>query len=67
LFVADIIKGWLVGFALGGPFLAAFLKIFKWAGDSFVPFLMAFLCVFPVWTVLEPELKNLRPGSPSKF
>ena len=43
LFIADTIKGWLVGFALGAPFLAAFLKIFKWAGDSFIPFLMAFL------------------------
>jgi STE24 endopeptidase len=46
LFVTDTIKGWLVGFALGGPLLAAFLKIFKWAGDSFIPFLMAFLSVF---------------------
>jgi len=43
LFITDAIKGWLVGFVLGAPFLAAFLKIFKWAGDSFIPFLMAFL------------------------
>jgi len=42
-FVTDIIKGWLVGFAIGGPFLAAFLAIVRWAGDRFVPWLMAFL------------------------
>jgi len=52
LFVTDTIKGWLVGFALGGPFLAAFLKIFKWAGDSFIPFLMAFLLTFQILMVL---------------
>jgi STE24 endopeptidase len=46
LFVADMLKGWGIGFAIGAPFLAAFLKIFKWAGDRFVPWLMAFLYDF---------------------
>lgn len=45
LFVMDMIKGWLIGFAIGAPFLAVFLRIFKWAGDRFVPWLMAFLYV----------------------
>lgn len=43
LFVTDLLKGWAVGFVIGAPFLAAFLWVFKWAGDRFVPWLMAFL------------------------
>ena len=43
LFVADLLKGWAVAFVLGTPFLAAFLYIFKWAGDRFVPWLMGFM------------------------
>ena len=41
----NLVKSWLVGFAIGAPFLAAFLSIFQWAGDRFVPWLMAFLYV----------------------
>lgn len=58
LFVTDTIKGWLVGFVVGGPFLAAFLKIFQWAGDSFVPFLMAFLYVCQVRMILGPRTET---------
>ncbi|CCO33594.1 STE24 endopeptidase [Rhizoctonia solani AG-1 IB] len=43
LFVADTLKGWAVGFAIGAPFMAAFLKIVDWAGQSFVPWLMTFM------------------------
>lgn len=43
LFVTDLLKSWAVGFVIGAPFLSAFLAIFKWAGDRFVPWLMAFL------------------------
>lgn len=46
LFVIDLLKGWAVAFVLGAPFLAAFLYIFKWAGDRFVPWLMAFMYSF---------------------
>lgn len=45
LFIADLLKGWGLAFVLGAPFLAAFLYIFKWAGNRFVPWLMAFMCV----------------------
>ena len=45
LFVTDLIKSWLVGFVIGSPFLAGFLWVFRWAGDRFVPWLMAFLYV----------------------
>jgi STE24 endopeptidase len=46
LFIADTLKGWAVGFVIGAPFMAAFLKIVDWAGSSFVPWLMTFLYVF---------------------
>jgi STE24 endopeptidase len=34
LFFADLVKSWVLGIAFGGPLLAGFLKIVKWAGDS---------------------------------
>ena len=40
LFVTDLLKGWTLALVLGAPFLAAFLYVFKWAGDLFVPWLM---------------------------
>jgi len=43
LFITDLLKTWALAFAIGGPFVAAFLYVFKWAGDHFVPWLMAFL------------------------
>jgi STE24 endopeptidase len=46
LFVSDMIKGWGIAAVLGAPFLAGFLKVFQWAGDRFVPWLMGFLYVF---------------------
>jgi STE24 endopeptidase len=46
LFVTDLLKGWMLAFVMGGPFLSAFLYVFEWAGDRFVPWLMAFLLVF---------------------
>lgn len=45
LFVTDMLKGWAVGFTLGLPLLAAFLYVFEWAGDRFIPWLMALLYV----------------------
>jgi STE24 endopeptidase len=43
LFVTDLLKGWLVAFVIGTPFLSAFLWVVRWAGDRFVPWLMGFL------------------------
>lgn len=48
LFVTDLIKSWAIGLAIGAPFLAGFLSVFKWAGNRFVPWLMAFLYDFPI-------------------
>jgi len=67
LFVADMVKGWVIGFVIGAPFLAAFLKIFKWAGDRFIPWLMAFLVAFQLImvvlypTVIQPLFNKLSP------
>lgn len=43
LFVTDLIKGWILAVVIGSPFLSAFLWMFKWAGDRFVPWLTGFL------------------------
>ena len=43
LFVTDLVKSWVLAFTFGAPFLAIFIKIFQWAGDRFVPWLMAFM------------------------
>ena len=59
LFVTDLLKGWAIGFVIGAPFLAAFLRIFEWAGDRFVPWLMAFLyvdCLIGIAFELTPYL-----------
>jgi STE24 endopeptidase len=45
LWIADKLKEQLLFAALGLPLLAGFLKIMDWAGDSFVGYLMLFLCV----------------------
>ena len=46
LFVADLLKGWALAIVIATPFLSAFLYVFKWAGDRFIPWLMGFLYVF---------------------
>jgi STE24 endopeptidase len=38
-----LLKGWGIAIVLITPFLWAFLRIFNWAGDRFVPWLMAFM------------------------
>jgi len=70
LFVADLLKGWALAFVLGAPFLAVFLYIFKWAGDRFVPWLMAFMIAFQLImvviypTVIQPMFNKLSPLAP---
>ena len=44
-FITDMLKSWFLVVAIGAPFLSAFLWIFRFAGDHFVPYLMAFMCV----------------------
>ncbi|KIJ91753.1 hypothetical protein K443DRAFT_471063 [Laccaria amethystina LaAM-08-1] len=67
LFVTDLLKGWALAFGLGAPFIAAFLYIFQWAGDRFVPWLMAFMISFQLVmvvlypTVIQPLFNKLSP------
>ncbi|KAG6330104.1 hypothetical protein ID866_8985, partial [Astraeus odoratus] len=67
LFISDLIKGWVLAIIIGGPFLSAFLYVFKWAGDHFVPWLMAFLLFFQIAmvivypTVIQPLFNKLSP------
>ncbi|KAF8510125.1 peptidase family M48-domain-containing protein [Hysterangium stoloniferum] len=67
LFVTDHIKNWFVALVVGAPFLSAFLAVVRWAGDRFVPWLMAFLLIFqmlmifiyPSW--IQPLFNKLSP------
>ncbi|KAF8576739.1 hypothetical protein K439DRAFT_1397128 [Ramaria rubella] len=67
LFFTDMVKGWLVAFAIGAPFLSAFLFVVRWAGARFVPWLMGFLIAFqmlmvfiyPTW--IQPLFNKLSP------
>jgi STE24 endopeptidase len=43
LYFIDMLKGWALGIVIGTPLLAAFLYIFEWAGDRFVPWVMMLL------------------------
>jgi len=43
LYFADLLKGWALSVVIGTPILAAFLYIFEWAGDRFVPWVMMLL------------------------
>ncbi|KAJ6510597.1 peptidase family M48-domain-containing protein [Mycena sanguinolenta] len=67
LFVADLLKGWAIGAVLLTPFLWAFLRIFNWAGDRFVPWLMAFVLAFQLIMVviypmvIQPLFNKLSP------
>jgi STE24 endopeptidase len=67
LFVTDLLKGWVLAFVLGSPFLAIFLYIFQWAGDRFVPWLMGFMICFQLImvilypTVIQPVYNKLSP------
>ncbi|PSR76912.1 hypothetical protein PHLCEN_2v8136 [Hermanssonia centrifuga] len=67
LFMADMVKGWAIGLVIGAPFLSAFLYVFKWAGDRFVPWLMGFLLAFQISmviiypTIIQPLFNKLSP------
>ncbi|KAJ7915664.1 peptidase family M48-domain-containing protein [Mycena leptocephala] len=67
LFVADLLKGWAIGAVLIPPFLWAFLRIFNWAGDRFVPWLVGFVIAFQMIMVviypmfIQPLFNKLSP------
>ncbi|KAH9942806.1 peptidase family M48-domain-containing protein [Amylocystis lapponica] len=49
LFVADMLKGWALGFVIGAPFLAAFLLAFQ----------MTMVVIYP--TIIQPLFNKLSP------
>ncbi|KZV71232.1 hypothetical protein PENSPDRAFT_578162 [Peniophora sp. CONT] len=73
LYITDMIKSWVLGLVLGTPLLAAFLYIFEWAGDRFLPWLMALLfgfqmlmvVIFP--TFIQPLFNKLSPLQPGEL
>lgn len=65
LFVIDLLKSWALSIILGAPLLAAFLYVFKWAGDRFSPRLMGSMYVHtPPHSHSTPHA-NLPTGSRS--
>lgn len=48
LFFSDKIKSTVLTFLIGGPFVAALLKIIKWGGDYFYIYVWTFMCIFSI-------------------
>lgn len=67
LWVSDTIKQLILTFVLGGPILAAFLKIMDMFGDSFMYYLSVFLFVVQVFFIIvypkfiQPLFNTLTP------
>ncbi|KAJ7641525.1 peptidase family M48-domain-containing protein [Roridomyces roridus] len=55
----DLLKGWALAVVLISPFLWAFLRVFNWAGDRFVPWLMAFFLAFQLIMVIVYPISRL--------
>lgn len=72
IFITDILKTQLLTMALGGPILAAFLKIIQTTGDGFFYYLWLFtialslvmITVYPIFILpLFNKLTPLQPGT----
>ncbi|KAF9177960.1 hypothetical protein BGZ51_007587 [Haplosporangium sp. Z 767] len=67
LFFSDLIKGHLVGGAIGMPFLAGFLKIIKISGENFYFYVWLFLVAFQLImvsiypTFIQPLFNKFEP------
>ncbi|KAL7420518.1 zinc metalloprotease [Cryptotrichosporon argae] len=67
LWVSDQLKSWALAAAIGLPFLAGFLKVIEYAGDSFVPWLMLFMVVIQLTlqivypTFIQPLFNKFTP------
>ncbi|MCO5549647.1 hypothetical protein L7F22_003120 [Adiantum nelumboides] len=66
-FFLDGVKGWAVGVIVAGPFMAGLIKLIRWAGDSFVAYVVVFLFVFQLVamtlypTLIQPLFNKLTP------
>ncbi|KAG0242743.1 peptidase family M48-domain-containing protein [Mortierella sp. GBAus27b] len=67
LFFSDLIKGHLVGGAIGMPFLAGFLKIIKIGGENFYLYVWLFMVAFQLImvsiypTLIQPLFNKFEP------
>ncbi|KAG0222372.1 CAAX prenyl protease 1 [Actinomortierella wolfii] len=67
LFFTDLLKGYLIGGAIGMPFLAAFLKIIKISGPNFYFYVWVFMVAFQLImisiypTVIQPLFNKVEP------
>ncbi|KAG0057524.1 hypothetical protein BGZ83_009163 [Gryganskiella cystojenkinii] len=67
LFFMDMIKGYLVGGAIGIPFLAGFLKVIKISGDNFFFYVWLFMVAFQLImvsiypTFIQPLFNKFEP------
>lgn len=58
---------WILSFSIGAPLVAALVWIIRWAGDSFVAYIVGFLVVFQVValilypTLIQPLFNKLTP------
>lgn len=48
LFLSDKVKSTVLTFLIGGPFVAALLKIIKWGGEYFYIYVWAFMFIFSI-------------------
>ena len=66
-FATDTIKEWLLGLVIGVPLISALLWIIRWAGASFVSYVVVFLFSFQIIamvlypTVIQPLFNKLTP------
>ncbi|KAF9348497.1 CAAX prenyl protease 1 [Mortierella sp. NVP85] len=67
LFFSDIVKGHLIGGAIGMPFLAGFLKIIKISGENFYFYVWLFMVAFQLFivtiypTFIQPLFNKVEP------
>lgn len=67
LWISDTVKQLILTFVLGGPILAAFLKIMDYFGDSFMYYLSVFLFVVQIFFIvvypkfIQPLFNTLTP------
>jgi len=73
LFVADLLKTQALGVVIGGPVLAAFLKIVSYFGNNFFYYLWLFVVAFQVVmiavypTIIQPLFNKLTPLEEGKL
>lgn len=73
LWISDLIKGLAVGFVLGGPILAGFLKIIDYFGDQFMYYLSIFMFAVQIFLIvvypkfIQPLFNTLTPLEEGKL